>query len=66
MDQDGSEGMTHLERLRELRDILHKRLHADDGHSMAQIARQYRETLDEIELLEMAEPDDNGLDSMLG
>lgn len=58
---------TRLERLRELRDILYRQLTSDEpGASVAQLARQYRETLVEIETLEATASNADGLDGVLG
>lgn len=44
--------MTRLEKLRELEAVLHRELPLADSKSLASIARQYRETLREIEEIE--------------
>lgn len=56
----------HLEQLRNLALVIADEIDAGDGsHSMAQLARQYRETLDEIAALEDMGGGDE-LDGVLG
>jgi hypothetical protein len=52
--------LTRLEKLKELEAVLHKSMAVCDAKSLSGIARQYRETLKEIEEIEGAE--DNGDD----
>ena len=49
--------MTRLEKLKELEEVLHRELPLADSKSLASIARQYRETIREIEEIEGV-PDD--------
>ena len=50
---------TRLEQLRTLAEIIASHIDEDDGsHSMAQLARQYRETIAEIAALEEDADDD--------
>lgn len=53
--------MTRLAKLKQLESELRAALDDADPRSMAQLARQYRETLREIEELEQ---DDDGLDEI--
>lgn len=53
--------MTRLDKLKQLETELRAALDEADPRSMAQLARQYRETLREIEELEQ---DDGGLDEI--
>lgn len=56
---------TRLEQLRTLALVIAETIDSGDGdHSMAQLARQYRETVREIELLE-SEADDGDIVSRL-
>ena len=56
---------TRLEQLRALALVIAETIDSGDGdHSMAQLARQYRETVRDIELLE-AERDDGDIISRL-
>ena len=56
---------TRLEQLRTLALVIAETIDSgDDNHSMAQLARQYRETVREIELLE-SEADDGDIVSRL-
>lgn len=53
---DGS----RLEKLQALALVLARKIDAnDEGHSMAQLARQYRETVQEIEFLSDGEGEDD-------
>jgi hypothetical protein len=59
-----TESGTRIEQLRNLALVLARRIDAgDEGHSMAQLVRQYRETLREIADLES---DDDGNDEIAG
>ena len=49
---------TRLDKLRELESMLHDAMKGASDHSMASLARQYRETLAEIEELEGDDGDD--------
>lgn len=44
--------MTRLEKLKELEALLHTKMQFADSKSLASIARQYRETIREIEEIE--------------
>lgn len=57
--------MTRLEKLRELEEALHKSLQVCDADKMAPLARQYRETLKEIEEIEGAEANDDDIAEIL-
>lgn len=62
-----TENGTRLDKLKDLALILARQIDGDDGsHSMAQLARQYRETIAEIDELEREEPDEDGIDAILG
>lgn len=56
-----------LEELKNLALVLAKRIDGDDGsHSLAQLARQYRETIAEIDALKGDRDGGDGLDALLG
>lgn len=57
--------MTRLEKLKELEAVLHKSMAVCDVKSLSGIARQYRETLKEIEEIEGAEDNDDDIGQLL-
>ena len=58
--------MTRLEKLKELEEELHKQMQKANSRSIAAIARQYRETLREIEEIEGGNSDESEIDKILG
>lgn len=58
--------MTRLEKLKELEAELHKQMQKANSRSIAAIARQYRETLKEIEEIEGSDSDESEIDKILG
>ena len=63
---DFDRGMTRLEKLKELEKQLHDNLNIADARSLAGIAKQYRETIKEIEEIEGDSHDENEIDKILG
>ena len=58
---------TRLDQLRALAQVLAKSIdEGDENHSMAQITRQYRETIAEISVLEEMQDDGDELGEILG
>ncbi len=57
--------MTRLEKLKELESVLERALTTSDIKSMAAIARQYRETIREIEEIEGATDDGDEIAQIL-
>ena len=57
--------LTRLEKLKELEVVLHKSMAVCDAKSLSGIARQYRETLKEIEEIEGTEDDDDDIAKLL-
>ena len=57
--------MTRLEKLRELEEVLHRGLQDCDTDKIASLARQYRETLKEIEEIEGAAANDDDIAEIL-
>lgn len=57
--------MDRLEKLKELESMLKANLKTSDVRSLAGIAKQYRETIREIEEIEGADVDDDGIADIL-
>ena len=58
---------TRLEKLRALALVIAEQIDSgDESHSMAQLARQYRETIREIEELEDGTDDGDDIDAIIG
>ena len=58
--------MTRLEKLRELEQDLKKLMAKANSRSFAQLAKQYRETIKEIEEIEGNEPEEDEIAKLLG
>lgn len=58
--------MTRLEKLQELEQDLKKLMAKANSRSFAQLAKQYRETIKEIEEIEGNEPEDDEIAKLLG
>lgn len=59
------ENKTRLEKLKELEKSLKIALDKADSRNLAPLAKQYRETLGEIEELEAAQTDENEIEKLL-
>ena len=58
--------MTRLEKLQELEQDLKKLMAKANSRSFAQLAKQYRETIKEIEEIEGNEPEEDEIAKLLG
>jgi hypothetical protein len=57
--------LTRLEKLKELEAVLHESMADCDAKSLSGIARQYRETIKEIEEIEGTEDNDDDIGKLL-
>ena len=57
--------MTRLEKLKELEEELHKQMKRANSRSIAAIARQYRETIREIDELEGGNAEEDEISKIL-